>query len=577
MENFSNKKLNVFSLLSYEKFKIAIGIFLGSICGLLSFVPYVVLYKMIAALINNQIDFKSVLPWALVMIFSTILQNILMSITMIFTHVAAYNIIHRLKMEALEYLSKVSLGFFNNKTSGELKAALFDDIEKLEGFIAHNLIEITQAVVITIISMLIMFYINVFMALTMLLPVVVGVLLPTMMMKKYPNLTKKYTDTFSELLSSINEYINCMPIIKMFGLTVEKFAKLSAASKSYTECLVEMAKCSCYPLAITIVILDSGILFTLPIGGFLYVNGLISTEHLLIFMLLTMCFYRTFFNLFNIAMGRIELNSGLVNIKKLFGIPVEVVGKEQLKSKNLDIQFNDVSFGYDDENVVLKNISMKIEPKSFTAFVGASGAGKTTAASLIGRYWNVDKGEICIGGIPINELSEETLTSAVSFVFQDTFLMEDTLFENIRMGSEANEESVKEAAKYAQIHDFITTLPKGYDTKIGEEGFKLSGGQKQRLSIARAILKNAPIVIFDEATSYSDIENEHKIQTALKNLLKDKTVIMIAHRLHTICDANKIIVFEKGEIVEQGTHKRLLEINGYYSKMWASYMKNYVE
>lgn len=577
MENFSNKKLNVFSLLSYEKFKIVIGIFLGSICGLLSFVPYVVLYKMIAALINNQIDFKSVLPWALVMIFSTILQNILMSITMIFTHVAAYNIIHRLKMEALEYLSKVSLGFFNNKTSGELKAALFDDIEKLEGFIAHNLIEITQAVVIPIISMLIMFYINVFMALTMLLPVVVGVLLPTMMMKKYPNLTKKYTDTFSELLSSINEYINCMPIIKMFGLTVEKFAKLSAASKSYTECLVEMAKCSCYPLAITIVILDSGILFTLPIGGFLYVNGLISTEHLLIFMLLTMCFYRTFFNLFNIAMGRIELNSGLVNIKKLFGIPVEVVGKEQLKSKNLDIQFNDVSFGYDDENVVLKNISMKIEPKSFTAFVGASGAGKTTAASLIGRYWNVDKGEICIGGIPINELSEETLTSAVSFVFQDTFLMEDTLFENIRMGSEADEESVKEAAKYAQIHDFITTLPKGYDTKIGEEGFKLSGGQKQRLSIARAILKNAPIVIFDEATSYSDIENEHKIQTALKNLLKDKTVIMIAHRLHTICDANKIIVFEKGEIVEQGTHKRLLEINGYYSKMWASYMKNYVE
>lgn len=577
MENFSNKKLNVFSLLSYEKFKIAIGIFLGSICGLLSFVPYVVLYKMIAALINNQIDFKSVLPWALVMIFSTILQNILMSITMIFTHVAAYNIIHRLKMEALEYLSKVSLGFFNNKTSGELKAALFDDIEKLEGFIAHNLIEITQAVVIPIISMLIMFYINVFMALTMLLPVVVGVLLPTMMMKKYPNLTKKYTDTFSELLSSINEYINCMPIIKMFGLTVEKFAKLSAASKSYTECLVEMAKCSCYPLAITIVILDSGILFTLPIGGFLYVNGLISTEHLLIFMLLTMCFYRTFFNLFNIAMGRIELNSGLVNIKKLFGIPVEVVGKEQLKSKNLDIQFNDVSFGYDDENVVLKNISMKIEPKSFTAFVGASGAGKTTAASLIGRYWNVDKGEICIGGIPVNELSEETLTSAVSFVFQDTFLMEDTLFENIRMGSEADEESVKEAAKYAQIHDFITTLPKGYDTKIGEEGFKLSGGQKQRLSIARAILKNAPIVIFDEATSYSDIENEHKIQTALKNLLKDKTVIMIAHRLHTICDANKIIVFEKGEIVEQGTHKRLLEINGYYSKMWASYMKNYVE
>lgn len=338
-----------------------------------------------------------------------------------------------------------------------------------------------------------------------------------------------------------------------------------------------MAKCSCYPLAFTIVILDSGVLFTLPIGGYLYLNKLISSQELLVFMLLTMCFYRTFFNLFNIAMGRIELNSGLVNIKKLFSAPVEKNGEKRVKSESLEIEFENVNFGYDENNLVLKNISIKIEPKSFTAFVGESGAGKTTAATLIGRYWNVDSGEIRISGIPINELSTDSLVASISFVFQDVFMIEDTLFENIRMGLNVNEEEVYYAAQNAQIHDFISGLPDGYKTKIGDKGFKLSGGQKQRISIARAILKDAPIIIFDEATSYSDIENEHKIQIALENLLKNKTVIMIAHRLHTIKNADKIVVFEKGKIVEQGTHNELIDLGGHYADMWNIYIQNYVE
>lgn len=484
---------------------------------------------------------------------------------------------HRLKMEALEYLSKVNLGFFNNKSTGEIKAALFDDIEKLEVFIAHNLVEIIQAIVIPVIAIVLMFRINLWMTLVMIIPVIVGVFLPTFMMRKYPDLTMKYTNTFSEVMGVTNEYVNCMSIIKMFGLTADKFVGLSKSSKKYTECLKDMAKCSCYPLAFTIVILDSGVLFTLPIGGYLYLNKLISSEEFLVFMLLTMCFYRTFFNLFNIAMGRIELNSGLVNIKQLFSVPVEKNGEKRVKSKSLEIEFENVNFGYDENNLVLKNISMKIEPNSFTAFVGESGAGKTTAATLIGRYWNVDSGEIRISGIPINELNTDSLMASISFVFQDVFMMEDTLFENIRMGLNVNEEEVHLAAQNAQIHDFISGLPDGYNTKIGDKGFKLSGGQKQRISIARAILKNAPIIIFDEATSYSDIENEHKIQIALENLLKNKTVIMIAHRLHTIKNADKIVVFEKGKIVEQGTHKILLDLGGHYADMWNIYMQNYVE
>ncbi|KDE70170.1 multidrug ABC transporter [Fusobacterium necrophorum DAB] len=577
MGRFNGKNISIFSLLKYEKVKIFIGILLGIISGLLSFVPYVVLYQMILSLINKTLNIHTVLIWALIMVIGAIVQNVLMSATMICTHVAAYNIMHRLKMEALKYLSKVNLGFFNNKSTGEMKAALFDDIEKLEIFIAHNLVEIIQAIVIPVIAVVLMLRINVYMTLAMIIPVIVGVFLPTFMMRKYPDLTRKYTNTFSEVMGVTNEYVNCMPIIKMFGLTADKFVKLSKSSKKYTECLKDMAKCSCYPLAFMIVILDSGVLFTLPIGGYLYLNKLISSEEFLVFMLLTMCFYRTFFNLFNIAMGRIELNSGLVNIKQLFSVPVEKNGEKRVKSKSLEIEFENVNFGYDENNLVLKNISMKIEPNSFTAFVGESGAGKTTAATLIGRYWNVDSGEIRISGIPINELNTDSLMASISFVFQDVFMIEDTLFENIRMGLNVSEKEVHLAAQNAQIHDFISGLPDGYNTKIGDKGFKLSGGQKQRISIARAILKNAPIIIFDEATSYSDIENEHKIQIALENLLKNKTVIMIAHRLHTIKNADKIVVFEKGKIVEQGTHKILLDLGGHYADMWNIYMQNYVE
>ena len=219
----------------------------------------------------------------------------------------------------------------------------------------------------------------------------------------------------------------------------------------------------------------------------------------------------------------------------------------------------------------LSDVDIHLEPGSLNAFVGPSGAGKTTAVQLLGRYWDVSSGTIKIGGVPVTELQTENLSDLTAFVFQDVFLLEDTLLENIRMGTDATEEQVRQAAKAAQIDDFIMSLPKGYATRIGDEGVKLSGGQQQRISIARAILKDAPIVVFDEATSYSDIENEHKIQLALQNLLRGKTTIMIAHRLHTIRNADKIFVFQDGKVVEQGTHDELIASGSTYSHMWDTY------
>lgn len=319
--------------------------------------------------------------------------------------------------------------------------------------------------------------------------------------------------------------------------------------------------------------MDSRILFTLPVGGILYLKGALPLGTLLLFILLTICFYRAFFSLLNILMGHMELKSGLVNIKEILDSKPMSGGTKKLdRADSYEIVFDDVSFGYGKSKNALSHVSLTMNPGTLTAFVGPSGAGKTTAAQLIGRYWDCDSGEIRIGGIPLKELDIESLMNRTAFVFQDVFLMEDTLLENIRMESNATDEKVVEAAKTAQIDDFISSLPSSYQTKIGDRGVKLSGGQQQRIAIARAILKDAPIIIFDKATSYSDIENEHKIQLALQNLLKNKTTIMIAHRLHTIRDADNIAVFQDGGIVEQGRHKTLIAMNSCYSKMWSAYI-----
>lgn len=295
----------------------------------------------------------------------------------------------------------------------------------------------------------------------------------------------------------------------------------------------------------------------------------------LLFILLTMCFFTSFLNMVTIAMQSMELGSGLDNVKKIMDMETMKSGQQTLsKTGCYGIDFDNVTFNYTQGGKdALSDVDIHLEPGSLNAFVGPSGAGKTTAVQLLGRYWDVSSGTIKIGGVPVTELQTENLSDLTAFVFQDVFLLEDTLLENIRMGTDATEEQVRQAAKAAQIDDFIMSLPKGYATRIGDEGVKLSGGQQQRISIARAILKDAPIVVFDEATSYSDIENEHKIQLALQNLLRGKTTIMIAHRLHTIRNADKIVVFQDGKVVEQGTHDELIASGSTYSHMWDTYTR----
>ena len=565
----------VFTLAKGERGKLVAGMVLDVLCSAFSLVPYLVVYEILLLIIQNEVTFGAILMWAGIGVAAAVLQAVLTSIAGICSHMAAFNTMHKIKVRVLEHISRFNLGFFQEHAPGQIKTTLFDDVDRIEAFLAHSTRELAQAAVVPLMMFLFMLRLHWIMALVMLIPMILGIAVPMMLMGRYPDMSDELAADTEKLNASANEFITAMPVIKMYHLTAEKFEQYRNALNLYTTCWKEMCVYSCNPLSIALVILDSAILFTLPVGGWLFLRGSLPVASYLLFMLLTMCFFTSFLNLVTIAMQSMELGSGLDNIKKIMDMDEMKSGSKTLaKDGCYDIEFENVTFNYTEGSKdALASVSLHLEPGSLNAFVGPSGAGKTTAVQLLGRYWDTTSGTIKIGGVPVTDLKTENLMDLTAFVFQDVFLLEDTLLENIRMGTNATEEQVREAAKAAQIDDFIMGLPKGYATRIGDEGVKLSGGQQQRISIARAILKDAPIVVFDEATSYSDIENEHKIQLALQNLLKGKTTIMIAHRLHTIRDADKIVVFQNGTVAEQGTHRELVAKKGVYGQMWDVYTR----
>ena len=566
----------VFTLAKAERGKLATGMVLAAIGSVLSLVPYIAVYRILEMIIARSMSAEALLHWAVMCVAAATVQAVLMALAGICSHTTAFNTMHTVKIKVLQHISYLNAGFFQKNAAGKIKTTLFDDIDRVESFLAHSTLELTQAAVVPLAMFVFMLHLHWLMALVMLVPMLLGIAVPMMMIaaSNFSGLANDFAKDMEALNASATEYISAMPVMKMYRVTAEKFQQYKTALQTYTVCWKKMCTASCNPLSAASVILDSAILFTLPAGGFLYVRGALSISSFLIFILLTVCFYTSFLNSVTIAMQSMELGGGLAAVKKILEEPQMKSGTKTLPlNGRYDVRFDGVSFSYgEDGRNALNDVLLCVKAGTVNAFVGASGAGKTTAAQLIGRYWDSSAGTISIGGIPVTELQTENLMALISFVFQDVFLLEDTLLENIRMGSAASLEEVRTAAQAAQIDDFIMSLPDGYETKIGTEGVKVSGGERQRISIARALVKNAPILIFDEATSYSDIQNEHKIQVALQNLLKGKTVIMIAHRLHTIKNADTIFVFEKGSIAEQGSHTELMNKNGLYAQMQRTYI-----
>lgn len=554
------------------KLHLALSAFFGVLSALCSFIPYVMVYRTLLFLFDSAADVSAALRYGIIAAVAIVGRFVFSIISGTFSHLGAFNTLYNVREQISRHIAMVNLGFFTSHTSGEIKKVIIEDVERIEKFLAHQIPDITSALCVPIIVFIYLLTVNVPMALCLLAPVVLGLMIQGIATVATGRQMPEYHRLQGKLNSTIMQFINGMPVMKTYNMTAESYKEYSDTVTEYNSFWKRCTRDQGYTYGVFVALVESGILFALPVGGLLYFGGSLAVQDYLFFMIMSMVFLSSLLNLMNLSMMFSQIMSGMSRIQDIMDLPRTTEGASVMeKAQEHSVSFEHVTFRYDKADV-LKDVNLILPSGSLTAFVGASGAGKTTAAQLIPKFWEVTEGAVKIDGKSITELKTENLMDLVSFVFQETFMLSDTIYQNIAIGSNtATREQVETAAKAAQIHDFIMSLPNGYDTKLGEGGVKLSGGERQRVCIARAILKDAPVIVFDEATSYTDIENEHKIQLALQNLLKGKTTIMIAHRLHTIVGADQICVFHQGEVEETGTHQELLAANGRYARMWAAY------
>ena len=560
-----------------HKIKLIVSAMFSIISTTLSVIPYLLVYSIILELFNREISYNKIQSLVFIAILFIILGVVARILSGIFSHVSAFNILYKIRIDLIEHMSKLNMGFFKKNMTGKLKKIINEDVEKLENFIAHQIPDLSSAFATPLIFLGIMFYFNWQLSLVLFIPIILGILAQSGMFKNYMGKVDHFYKLVAKLNSTIMEYINAMNVMKAFNLTAKSFKDYRDNTQEYADYWIELTELAVPYYSAFLCLVDTGLLFIIPIGGIMLLNGKITISVYILFLLMSTIFLNSLRTLFELSESLSFLLKGMEKI-------IEIFNEKEQKSGDISfpqhfsesLKYENVTFAYNKAKVI-NNFTLTIRAGTTTALVGPSGSGKTTIGLLAGRFWDIDEGKITIDGTNIKDISYESLMDNISFVFQDTFMLHDTIYENIIMGKNYTREEVENAAKKAQIHDFIMSLPDRYETKIGEGGIKLSGGEKQRISIARAIIKNTPIVILDEVTSYSDIENEAKIQSALKTLLKGKTALIIAHRLYTIKNADNIVFMKKGQITEQGTHEELLRNRADYWHLWSLYNENDLE
>lgn len=569
--NFKENFSFLLSVSGKERYKLYISALLSVLSSLLAIVPYLLMSSIIVELMKETVDFNKLKQQVVLVSIMVVIRMVAFLASGVFSHVAAFTILYELRMKAVGHLAKLNMGFFTGETIGGIKKTLNEDIEKLEDFIAHQIPDLASAVVTPLIIISYLFYLNWQLALLLFVPIVLAFGTQFAMFKGMESNMGRYHALLERLNSTIVQYVNGMNVMKAFNLSAKSFKNYKNVTEEYADLWEEMTISTGKHYGIFLVLIDSGLLFMIPAGGYMFFNSSISVATYIIFLVLCSSFLASFKHLLEFGMTFSMLLEGAGKVKGVLNQKVQNPGflVVDFHTKGR-VEFKNVSFKYNEKEVI-HELSLMIDPGSIVALVGPSGSGKTTLGQLLGRFWDVDAGGIYVDGMNIRDIQMNYLMNMISFVFQDVFMLHDTIAENVRMGGDYSQEEIVEACKKAQIHTFIESLPQGYTTQLGEAGIKLSGGEKQRISIARAILKDSPIVVLDEVTSYSDIENESKIQGALKTLLKDKTAIIIAHRLYTIRNADKIVVLDQGRIAEVGSHEHLIAERGIYSKLWSQY------
>ncbi|WP_025124232.1 ABC transporter ATP-binding protein [Myroides odoratimimus] len=554
-----------------KKLNFAMALSVGS--TLLTIANLIILSYLINALYHGNTTQLLYLFGA--MILCVVVSYVLRLKSFDVSHYAAFDLEAILRKNISHHLAKLPLGFLTETGSGALTKILNEDVRLLHGFAADSTPLFVRTYAFPVVTLVALFWFDYRVALVCLAILIVGLGFLALAMKNKTEVTHQFNKAKEDINVAVIEYVQAMPVVRVFDGGEKSFVRYENALQRYLSIITLWFKENGLNAKLSMFILNPlpTFIILLVLGTYWFQEGSLSFVSFVASLLLgtgmieSILPYRSLTNVISRAAISAKRIEELLEVE-----PLTSTG-EQTSVNDTTIEFDKVSFTYPGrEDKALNNISFTVKPGTFTAITGASGAGKSTVARLLPRFWDVSDGEIKLGGTDIRQLKPEVLLDTISFVFQDNFIFSDTIANNIRMGAEeATLEEVMEAAKAAQIHDFIMQLPDGYDTLVKERGNNFSGGQKQRLAIARAILRNKPILILDEVTSFSDTENELLLMRAFRNLMKDKTVIMIAHRLETIKNADQIIVMDKGSISEIGTHEQLAANQGIYQAMWQSY------
>lgn len=577
-----NWLITVLSFAKECRMKMIISVLCAIISVIGGLLPYVGVYQIIILFFNGRQTVEDILFWSVICLAGYVVKLVFYAISTTLAHISAYTILEEMRLNIADRLMKAPLGTVLNQPIGKIKNIIVDRVETIELPLAHMIPEGISNLLLPIGVFIYIIMIDWRMALASMVTVPIAVIAYGIMMKTFSKQYKDYMESSNYVNSVIVEYVEGIEVIKAFNRSSSSYEKFERAVESFKVYTLNWFESTWKLMNFGGAVLPSTLLGTMPIGMYLYINGFLSPADLTMCLILSLgivaplASFTVFINDAKAIEYAVKDAYEFLNLKELEN-PLEPVNicRHDIELKNVFFSYNTDK---DDNlnrtnNYVLNNINLKLPEGKFAALVGPSGGGKSTVARLITRFWDVSKGEIKIGGINIKRFPLSQLADTVSFVTQDNFLFNYSIMENIRLGNpSASDEEVINAAKATCCHEFIKNLDNGYDTNAGEAGGKLSGGEKQRIAIARAILKNAPIVIMDEATAFTDPENEDKLQKSIAALTKGKTLLVIAHRLSTIRNADPIIVMEKGCIVDIGTHGELLKECELYKDMWQAHI-----
>lgn len=568
-----NPMFRLWELGKEEHGKLIKAILLAFIGVLGGMVPYFSGARIIIGLIQKETEISFYFLWCLIGMMGFTIREIFYNLALSVSHKAAYSILKTIRQKVLEKLPKMPLGTVIDTSSGQIKQIIVDQVESMETPLAHVFPEMTSNIAVPIMIFIYLFTLDWRMALLSLASIPIGMFVMGYAMKDYGKKYEGAVKTTKRMNETIVEYIRGIEVIKAFNQgtsSYEKYENHVNANASYYYNWMKSCQLS---ISLANAIIPTTMITILPVGWILYHSGSLPVETFIITIILSLGITEPLMRAMNFIDSLAKVGTTVENVDAILNGEEQEHGNKNVLLNNQEINLVDVSFGYRKDKEVLRHINLTIKSGNLVAFVGPSGGGKSTIAKLIAGFWDVTSGKIMLGGVNEKNIPLNQLYDQVAFVSQDNYLFDTSVKENIRMGNgNATDEQVLEVAKAAGCHTFISSLENGYDTVVGGGGAHLSGGEKQRIAIARAMLKDAPIVVLDEATAYIDPENEAVIQRAVSKLIYGKTVIIIAHRLSTIIDADQIVVVRDGQIEAEGTHDSLLQGCDLYKSMWEAHV-----